>query len=58
MAGSIKYEDPGPDQPVQKTRPYLKNNQSKMAGGTAQAVGRLPSNYEALGSNSQHQKNK
>jgi hypothetical protein len=36
---------------TQKERPYLKNNQSKRAGGGTQVVEHLPSKNEALSSN-------
>jgi hypothetical protein len=54
-----KKVDHGPDQPRQKARPYLKNNQSKKrAGSMAQTVECLPSKHEALSSNSSTTKKK
>jgi hypothetical protein len=37
--------------PNKSMRPCLKNNQSRMAGGVAQAVERLPSKHKFLSSN-------
>jgi hypothetical protein len=39
------------DRPGQKARPNLQNNQSKKAGGMAQAVKHLPNKCKALSSN-------
>jgi hypothetical protein len=48
--GKHKQEDHDPGQPEFKARPYLKNNQAKIARVTAQVEKRLPSKHEALNS--------
>jgi hypothetical protein len=52
MAESLKQENHGPDQPGQKEKPYLQNNQRKkeVDGCMAQAVEHLPM-HETLSSN-------
>jgi hypothetical protein len=42
-----KQEDHGPDCLGINIRPYFKNNQSKKAGGMAQAVEHLPNKLKA-----------
>jgi hypothetical protein len=58
MVGSVKYEGLGPSWSGQKVRPYLQNNESREAGGMAQAIKCLPSKHEGWNSNSRTTKKK
>jgi hypothetical protein len=49
--GRIQWEDLSPGQAGEKVRSCLQNNQSKKAGGMAQAVEHLPSKHKTLNSN-------
>jgi hypothetical protein len=48
---SYERKDCGPDQPGQKARPYLKNNQSRKGAHMTQEVECLPRNSKVLRSN-------